>query len=56
MADFLNAYSIQTWLESCPQGYLENTEYGHDAGVREPDVLLESPVLREDAIRSTACA
>ena len=22
MADFLAAYSIQNWLESCPQGYL----------------------------------
>ena len=21
MADFLSAYSIQRWLESCPQGY-----------------------------------
>ena len=53
MTDFLNAYSIQNWLESCPQGYLEDTEFGHAVGAREPEVLLENPVLREDAIRST---
>ena len=23
MVDFLSTYSIQKWLESCPQGYLE---------------------------------
>ena len=27
MSNFLNAYSIQHWLESAPQGYLQNTEY-----------------------------
>ena len=32
MADFLSAYSIQRWLESCPQGYLEDTDFGHAAG------------------------
>ena len=53
MADFLNAYSIQNWLESCPQGYLENTEFGHDTGAKEPDVILENPLLREDTIRTT---
>ncbi len=53
MADFLNAYSIQTWLESCPQGYLENTVYGHAEDLREPDFMLENQVLREDAIRTT---
>lgn len=25
VSDFLNAYSIQPWLESCPQGYFERT-------------------------------
>ena len=29
MADFLSQYSIQRWLEMCPQGYLEDTVYGH---------------------------
>lgn len=53
MADFLSAYSIQNWLESCPQGYLEGTEYGHAPGDKEPEELLNNPVLREDAIRST---
>ena len=43
MSDFLDAYSIQTWLESCPQGYLVDKEYGHDPGLREPDLVLESP-------------
>ena len=32
MADFLSAYSIQQWLESAPQGYLMQTEYGHPEG------------------------
>jgi hypothetical protein len=53
MADFLNAYSIQSWLESCPQGYLEDTEYGHGPGERESDLLLDNPILLEDAIRTT---
>jgi rubrerythrin len=53
MSDFLNAYSIQTWLESCPQGYLENTEYGHAPGVKEPGLIMDNPTLREDAIGGT---
>ncbi len=53
MADFLSAYSIQNWLESCPQSYLEGTEYGHQPGEKEPEDLMSNPVLREDAIRST---
>jgi rubrerythrin len=53
MSDFLSAYSIQNWLESCPQGYLENTEYGHTIGERESSVVLENPTIRKDAIRST---
>jgi len=53
MSDFLSAYSIQNWLESCPQGYLENTEYGHEIGEQESPAVLESPVLREQAIRTT---
>lgn len=53
MGDFLHAYSIQHWLESCPQGYLEDTVYGHAEGEGEPGFLLENDVLREDAIRST---
>jgi len=53
MADFLSAYSIQSWLESCPQGYLEGTEYGHNPGENEPDLLITNEVLREETIRST---
>lgn len=53
MSDFLNAYSIQRWLESCPQGYLEETVYGHASDEGEPDLILDNDVLREDAIRST---
>jgi len=53
MADGLAAYSIQNWLESCPQGYLEGTEYGHAPGAGEPALLTDHPVLREDAIRTT---
>ncbi|MBW2388083.1 MAG: ferritin-like domain-containing protein [Deltaproteobacteria bacterium] len=53
MADFLNAYSIQNWLESCPQGYLEDTEFGHRPGEQEPALFAENPVLKEEAIRTT---
>jgi hypothetical protein len=53
MSDFLSAYSIQSWLESCPQGYLENTEYGHAAGEREPEELLRNEVLHTDSVRTT---
>lgn len=53
MSDFLNAYSIQNWLESCPQGYLMDTEYGHQANAREPELILENPTIREEAISTT---
>ena len=53
MADFLAAYSIQSWLESCPQGYLEGTEYGHLPGEAELALLLENQVLHEDSVRTT---
>ncbi|MGH0029266.1 MAG: ferritin-like domain-containing protein [Myxococcota bacterium] len=53
MSNFLDAYSIQTWLESCPQGYLENTEYGHPSGEKEPESLLDNDLLLEQAIQST---
>jgi hypothetical protein len=51
--DFLKGYDIQYWLESCPQGYLADTEYGHRIGEREPAVVIEDPVLREQALRTT---
>ena len=53
MADFLSAYSIQNWLESCPQGYLEGTVYGHKPGEHEIELLKSNEVLHEDAIRTT---
>jgi hypothetical protein len=53
MSDFLNAYSIQNWLESCPQGYLLDTDYGHSPGAKEPDLILENPAVREEAISTT---
>ena len=53
MSDFLSQYSIQHWLESCPQGYLQGTEFGHSPGVGEPDVLLENDLLRTESIRTT---
>jgi hypothetical protein len=53
VADFLSAYSIQQWLESAPQGYLMSTEYGHGPGEREPEQVLEDPLLREQALRTT---
>jgi hypothetical protein len=51
--DFLKGYDIQYWLESCPQGYLMDTEYGHRAGEKEAAVVVEDPVLREQAVRTT---
>jgi len=53
VADFLDGYSIQHWLESCPQGYLEDTEYGHGASESEPDRVLEDPDLKQQAITMT---
>lgn len=53
MADFLSAFSIQNWLESCPQGYLEHTEYGHEPGEHEPSDIIHNPILREEALRTT---
>lgn len=53
MADFLAQYSIQRWLESCPQGYLNDTVYGHPAGESEPEVLLDNEDLLESTIRTT---
>src|SRR5574341_88374 len=53
MFDFLSAYSIQNWLESCPQGYLMNTEYGHPPGEVEPELLNSNPVIHAETIRTT---
>ncbi|MFQ5416211.1 MAG: ferritin-like domain-containing protein [Myxococcota bacterium] len=53
MGDFLSAYSIQSWLESCPQGYLEGTLYGHAPADEEPEILLENPILLETSLRTT---
>jgi hypothetical protein len=53
VSDALSAYSIQSWLESCPQGYLVGTVFGHGPQEREPAPLVESPVLREQATRTT---
>ena len=53
MTDFLKAYSIQYWLESCPQGYLENTQYGHPAADSEPEFVLVDPLVNEQAISLT---
>jgi len=53
VADFLSGYSVQRWLESAPQGYLMETEYGHAADEKEPSLLLDDEVLLEQAIRTT---
>jgi len=53
MSNFLDAYSIQQWLESCPQGYLVDTEYGHQPGAKEPGLVLENATVREEAISTT---
>jgi hypothetical protein len=53
MADFLSMYSIQHWLESCPQGYLSGTEFGHLPGEKEPELILADPSNRDQAIGTT---
>ncbi len=53
MADFLSNYSVQKWLESCPQGYLEDTVYGHGADERESDEILKNQTFLEQQIRTT---
>jgi len=53
MADFLDGYSIQAWLESCPQGYLADTEFGHEIGEHEPELVTHDPLIREQAISLT---
>lgn len=53
MADFLSQYSVQRWMEMCPQGYLEGTVYGHSEGDSEPPELLENEVLLESSIATT---
>lgn len=53
MADTIDAYSIQNWLESCPQSYLMDTEYGHGLTEKEPEFLLENEVLREETVKAT---
>jgi hypothetical protein len=53
MADFLSQYSIQRWLEMCPQGYLEDTVYGRGAEEHEPEELLDDEDLLESEISTT---
>ena len=53
MADFLSQYSIQRWLEACPQGYLEDTVYGRGADEHEPEELLGDQTQLDAAIGAT---
>ena len=53
MSDFLSQYSIQRWLEMCPQGYLEDTVDGHEPGLQEAEELMASEDLRAASIALT---
>jgi len=53
MADFLSAYSIQKWLESCPQGYLEDTVFGHAADESEAPLIQNNEIIHQDTIQAT---
>ncbi len=53
MADFLSQYSIQRWLEMCPQGYLEDTVYGRGADESEAEDLLGNETMLDAAITAT---
>jgi hypothetical protein len=44
---------IQSWLDSCAQGYLAATAHGRPRGSRLPDAYAESRVLRVESIRYT---
>lgn len=52
-SSFLAQYSVQRWLEMAPQGYLEDTTFGHEPGLTEPEELLSDEDLREMEIRLT---
>lgn len=52
MAEFLSQFSIQRWLEMCPQGYLEDTVYGRGEGETEPEQLVADQDQLEAAIRA----
>ena len=61
MTDFLDAYSIQNWLETCPQAYLESTiarftnphplKLVATANPDAMEAMLSKTVLRELEIR-----
>ena len=51
--NFLDGYSFQRWLESCPQGYLADTEYGHAPSEHEPELVTNDPLIHEQAISLT---
>jgi len=53
MSDFLSQYSIQRWLEMCPQGYLEDTVYGHAEGLAEPEDVMGDEDIRAASIALT---
>jgi len=53
MNSTIGDFSIQRWLETCPQAYLQGTVYGHELGATESPEILNNPILREDAIRTT---
>ena len=53
MSDFLTQYSVQRWMEACPQGYLEDTVYGHEEGLKEPPDILDNELMLESTIGST---
>jgi len=53
MADFLSQYSIQRWLETCPQGYLQDTVYGRGIDETEAEILFENESMLDAAIGAT---
>ena len=53
MADFLSAYSIQSWLESARRATSRTPSTGTRAGEKEPALLLENEVLHEETMQAT---
>jgi len=53
MAEFLSQYSIQRWLETCPQGYLADTVYGRGIDETEAEILFENESMLDAAIHAT---
>ncbi|MEW6775644.1 MAG: ferritin-like domain-containing protein, partial [Bdellovibrionota bacterium] len=47
-------YEIDRWLRACPQGYLNETTYGHKAQTKENPFIFEDEITREQVLMGNA--